>query len=169
METKELDNLNKDELFNELKGKCKSIVKRDLFGFIIWILVFVLLIFTWQRLDDPKEIFFFIFWLFVFCFEGWSLLFDLRFLKIVDNLDTPNRLLHWFEKRHRYNFILWLVAIILIFASFLVESSFNLGAVVGVVIGIGIIAYLFYSSDGPWWYRKEKDIIERLRELGEYK
>lgn len=57
METKELDNLNRDELFNELKGKCKSVVKRNLYSFIAWILVILLLIFTWQTPDDPKKIF----------------------------------------------------------------------------------------------------------------
>ena len=169
METKELDNLNRDELFKELKGKCKSVVKRNLYSFIAWILVILLLIFTWQTPDDSKKIFYFIFWPVLFCFVGWSLLFDLRFLKIVDNLDTPDRLLHWFEKRHRYNYILWLVAGILISVSYLVESGFNFGATVGVVLGIGIIAFLFYSTDGPWWYRKEKDIIERLREFVEKK
>ena len=170
METKESDNLNRDQLLEELKAKCKSIVKRDLLlGIIVWIIVILLLIFTWQRLDNPKNIFYIIFWIIIVCFGGWLLLFDFRFLKKVDNLDTPNRLLYWFEKKHRYNFIGWLVSMVFILGGYILEAGFDFGAIVGVVLAIGIIASLFYYGDGPWWYRKDNDIIEQLRELGEKK
>ena len=56
METNTLNNENRNELFEELKGKCKSIVKRDLYGVIVLILVIPLLFFTLQKLSDPKTI-----------------------------------------------------------------------------------------------------------------
>lgn len=167
METKELESLNRDELFEELKGKCKSIVKRDLYSVIICILIIPILFFTAQKLGDPKNIIYLMFWITIFCYGGWSLLSDYRSLKNLDSLDTPERLLHWFEKVHRYRMITWFVGGIFLFVIFVVESGFNIWAIVGVALGIGIMALLFYYSDGPWWYRKDMDIIEQLRELVE--
>ena len=167
METNTLDNQTRNELFEELKGKCKSIVKRDLYGSIVLILVIPLLFFTLQKLGEPKNIIYFILWIAIFCFGGWSLLYDYRSLKNIDSLDTPERLLHWFEKVHRYRMITWFVGGICIFGIMLVGAGFNIGAIMGVALAIGIIALLFYYSDGPWWYRKDMDIIEQLRELVE--
>ena len=99
---------------------------------------------------------------------GWLLLFDILFLKKADNLDTPD-LLNLFEKKHRYNIIGWLVSLIFVMGGFIFASDFNIGAFVGVAIGIVIIVLLFFNDGGPWWYRKEKDIIEQLRELVEKK
>lgn len=48
METNTLNNENRRELFEELKGKCKSMLKRDLYGFIVLILVIPLMFFTGQ-------------------------------------------------------------------------------------------------------------------------
>ena len=150
METNTLNNENRRELFEELKGKCKSIVKRDLYGVIVLILVIPLLFFTGQKLGDPKNIIYFILWIAIFCFWGWSLLYDYRSLKNFDSLDTPERLLHWFEKVHRYRMITWFVGGICIFGIMLVGAGFNIGAIMGVALAIGIIALLFYYSDGPW-------------------
>ena len=169
METNTLNNENRNELFEELKGKCKSIVKRDLYGSIVLILVIPLLFFTLQKLGDPKNIFYFIYWITIFCFGVWSLLFDYRSLKNLDSLDTPERLLHWFEKKHRYNMIFWIVGCVCIFGIMLVGAGFDIWAIIGMALGIGIVVLCFYSSGGPWWYRKDMDIIEQLRELVEKK
>ena len=169
METQELENLNRKELFEELKDKCKSIVKRDLYGVIVLILVIPLLFFTLQKLGDPKNIIYFMLWITIFCFGGWSLLYDYRSLKNFDSLDTPERLLHWFEKVHRYRMITWFVGGIFLFVIFIVDAWFNIWAIMGVALAVGIMALLFYYSDGPWWYRKDMDIIEQLRELVEKK
>ncbi len=167
METNTLNNQTRNELFEELKGKCKSIVKRDLYESIILILFIPLLFFTAQKLGDPKNIIYFMLWITIFCYGVWLLLFDYRSLKNLGSLDTPERLLHWFEKVHRYRMITWFVGGICIFGIMLVGAGFNIGAIMGVALAIGIIALLFYYSDGPWWYRKDMDIIEQLRELVE--
>ena len=101
----------------------------------------------------------------IFCFGGWLLLFNYRSFKNIDSLDTPERLLHWFEKKHRYNMILWIVGSIFLFAILLVHSGFNIWTIVGVALAIGIIALAYYSGEGPLSYRKDRDIIEQLREL----
>ncbi len=165
METNTLNNENRRELFEELKGKCKSMLKRDLYESIILILFIPLLFFTAQKLDDPKNIIYFMLWITIFCFGGWLLLFNYRSFKNIDSLDTPERLLHWFEKKHRYNMILWIVGSIFLFAILLVHSGFNIWTIVGVALAIGIIALAYYSGEGPLSYRKDRDIIEQLREL----
>ena len=166
MNPSEIDNQNRDELFNELKDKCKSIVKFDLYGWLICcIVVIVLLFFTAQRLGDSKDIICFVSWIAVVCFGGCLLLFNFQSLKKIDSLDTPDRLLHWFEKIHRYRMIAWLVSGIFLFVIFLLESGSHFGAIVGIGLAIGIIVLFFYYGNGPWWYRKDKDIIEQLREL----
>lgn len=169
METNTLNNENRKELFEELKGKCKSMLKRDLYGFIVLILFIPLLFLTGQKLGEPKNIIYFILWIAIFCFGGWSLLYDYRSLKNIDSLDTPERLLHWFEKVHRYRMIFWIVGCVCIFGIMLVGAGFDIWAIMGVALAIGIMALLFYSSGGPWWYRKDMDIIEQLRELVEKK
>ncbi len=167
METNTLDNQTRNELFEQVKGKCKSMLKRDLYESIILILVIPLLFFTAQKLGDPKNIIYFMLWITIFCFGGWLLLYDYRSLKNFDSLDTPERLLHWFEKVHRYRMITWFVGGIFLFVIFIVDSWFNIWAIMGVALAIGIIALGYYSGDGPWWYRKDMDIIEQLRELVE--
>ena len=169
METKELDNQNRVELLENLKDKCKSIVKRDLYiGLIVWFFVILLMIFYWPKPDSPKNVFYSIFFIVMAVLGGWLLLFDILFLKKADNLDTPD-LLNLFEKKHRYNIIGWLVSLIFVMGGFIFASDFNIGAFVGVGIGIVIIVLLFFNDGGPWWYRKEKDIIEQLQELAEKK
>ncbi len=167
METNTLNNETRNELFEQVKGKCKSMLKRDLCESIILILVIPLLFFTAQKLGDPKNIIYFMLWITIFCFGGWLLLYDYRSLKNIDSLDTPERLLHWFEKVHRYRMITWFVGGIFLFVIFIVDSWFNIWAIMGVALAIGIIALGYYYSDGPWWYRKDMDIIEQLRELVE--
>ena len=116
VETKKTDNLNRDELFRVFKDKCKSILRCDLYGnIVVLILVILLLIFTWQRLENPKDISDFMFWIAFVIWWGWLLLFDFRFLKKVDSFDTPDRLLYCFEKKHRNRMIAWLLACIFSF------------------------------------------------------
>ena len=168
METNELENLKRNKLFEDLKGKCKSCVKRDLYGLLLCWPLIILLFFATLRQDNPKSILFFICWIVIFCLGGWLTFFIFRFFKKVDNLDTPDRLLYWFEKRHRYNLIAWLVSCIGIIGAYLI----NFGSIIWVILGAAIfivIIVLIYYSGGPLWYHKEKDIIEQLRELVEKK
>ena len=167
METKELDVLNRGELFEELREKCKSFVEHEFYGWIICIcgILLILLFFSELLTDYHNNMLDSIIWIVFLCMGGLFILLDFRFLKKFDNLDTPDRLLYWFEKRHRYNFIVWLVSCILITCIFLIKPSLDLWAYVCVAIGIVIVVILFFYCGGPLWYRKEKEIIEQLREL----
>lgn len=105
----------------------------------------------------------------VVCLGGWSTLLDFQFLKKVDNLDIPDQLLYWFEKKHRYNLISWIVSYLLFIGIILVNPGSDFWTYLGVAIGIVIVVIIFYNCGGTWWYRKEKEIIEQLRELVEKK
>lgn len=63
--------------------------------------------------------------------------------------------------------ITWFVGGIFLFVIFIVDSWFNIWAIMGVALAIGIIALGYYSGEGPVCYRKDMDIIEQLRELVE--
>ncbi len=93
------------------------------------------------------------------------MLFDYRFLKIFDNLDTPERLLYWFEKKHRYGVIGCLVVGASYIGTILAEPGMDLLDYLAVAIGFIISILLFFYCGFPSWYSKEKDIIEQLREL----
>lgn len=170
MDAKELDNLNRDELFKELKGNCKSIVKRDLYiNIFVCILGIPLLFFTAQRLilDETVSIAYYIFWIVIVCLGCGLLLFDFQSLKKVDKLDTPDRLLYWFEKKFRpdLRYIFWLVLCLFIARRSSPSSHVSVFEnYLVVVIGFVIMALIFYRG-APWVNRKEKVIIERLREL----
>lgn len=169
METKELDNLSRTELFEVLKGKCKSIAKRDFYCWLICCCILVIpFFFTKIRLDCPKNIFLFSFLIVIVCLGGWLTLFSYRFLKKSDNFDSPNQLLSWFKKKHRFSMILWVVSCIGLIGTYFSAYGLNFEAYLGAGIVIVIIALVFYTG-GPLWYLKEQHIIERLQELIEKK
>lgn len=69
METNELDNQNRGEVLESLKDKCKSIVKLNLYlGLLVWILVVLCLIFGGIKLDNPKNVYYSIFFIAVAVF-----------------------------------------------------------------------------------------------------
>lgn len=164
METNELGNLKSNELFDELKGKCKSIVKRAFYSWLVVCVIAIPLFFTELRLDSPKKIFLFLFLIVIVCLGVWFTLFNFRFLKKFDNLDTPDRLLSWFEKKHRYNMIIWLVSCLGLIVTYFAAYGLNFEAYLGAAIIIVIIAIFFYKG-GPLWYLQEQHILEQLREL----
>lgn len=165
METEEFNNLNRDKLFEELRGKCKKLAKRDFYGWLIGCCILVIpFFFISPRLDSPKNIFFFTFLIVIICLGSWFALFNFRFLKKFDTLDTPDRLLTWLEKKHRYNLILWLVACICLIGSYFASCDFSIGTYLGAAVLIVFIVIIFCGG-GPLWYLKEKLIIEQLQEL----
>ena len=174
METKELDNLKRDDFLRMLKDKLKREINSNIF-FII--LVILILFFSVQRLlDNPKNSFDFIIvllWGWFLLYKGWFTLFNYRFLKKVDNLDTPDRLLRWLEKSYRYKMIGGIVSciILLLFGIFLFKTGLDFWGYVGAIgiVIIAIVSIVSYFRGGSGWYRKEKDMIEQLRELIEKK
>lgn len=164
METKESDSQLSVELFEGLKGKCKSSVKRDLYIWLACCIILIPLFFTGIKLDDYKGIKFFIFLIVILCMGGWFSLFNIRLLKQFDNFDTPERLLYCFEKRHRFDLILWLVSCIGIIGIYFLTYGLSFWSYLSAAIFIVVFAFIYYSG-GPLMYRKDSDIIEQLHEL----
>lgn len=174
METKESDNLNRDNFLKMLKVKLKREINGDIF---FMILVIPYLFLSVNRLVDSKDSFDFInvcLWGWLLLYRGWFTLFNYRFLKKVDNLDTPDRLLYWLEKRHRYLKIgggLIPCILLLLFAIFLVKTGSDIWSYVGAIgmVIVAIVLMVYYLGGCSGWYRQEKDMIEQLRELVEKK
>ena len=172
METKDLDNLSGDELFEELKKKCKSNAKRDIYGgLLVLFLILILFFLKGEILDETKSILFLIIWIILGCLSGCAVLYNYLLLKKIDNLDTPEQLLYHFEKKHRYNIIFWAVAWILLISDIIVRGfdswALTLSILTIWIVATVVILFCFYNNLG--WYGKEKEILEQLRELVEKK
>jgi Ca2+/Na+ antiporter len=167
METNDLDNLSRDESFEELKGKCKSNAKRDFYGGLMFLIVVILyLLFpNWARLDETKSILFLIIWILLCCLSVWAVLYSYLLLRRIDSLDTPDQLLYRFEKKRRYNLLFFIAAWILLLCTDIVIPGFTYeGLIRWIVIGV-ILLFCFFTNLG--WYSKEKEILEELKDLVE--
>lgn len=172
METKESDNLNKAELFEVLKDKCKSIVKSEFYcGLIGLILVILTLLFrTGKRPDDPEFIVelmpWIVPWIVVVCLTGWVVLNSYLMLKRIDNLDTPDQLLRRFKKTCRYNTLFlsdaWIIMII-----FCAMTGVDYWSLAFWIVFTVVIIFGYYKNLGL--FGTDKEMIKQLQELVEKK
>lgn len=169
METEALDNLSRGERFEMLKKMCRS--RTIMYITIIAMAAVLVLILVFQMYSGPKpfdtkDMISFVIWLVIGCIAGWLGLYNYRFKKKIDDLETPEQLLSWFRKNSLIEKIAgssgWLLVII--------ESvvRVNLFSIIEAVAAFVIILFFTIKSYGPW-YRKEKEIIEQLQELVEKK
>ena len=168
METKELDNLSRTELFEVLKGKCKSNAKRDFYGGLMFLSLAILyLLFpNWEGLDESNPMIYFIFWIGFGCSSVWEAIYNYRLLKKIDNIDTPDELLYRIEKKHRYNIILFIAVWILLFI-YTAMTGFNYVFLAFWIVATLVILFCFFKNLG--WYGTDKEMIKQLRELVEKK
>ena len=164
METKEMDNLSQTELFEELKGKCKSNAKRDFYGGLLLFIVAILyLLFPIrERPDETISMIYYIIWIVIGCASVWDALYNYRLLKKIDNLDTPDELLYHFEKKYRYNNIIFIAVWILLFIYIAMTGFVYVELAIWIVATV-VILFCFYKNHG--WFGKEKEIIKQLQEL----
>ncbi len=172
METKEFDDLSRDELFEELKDKCKSRAKRYFYGIsIIFILIIVLLLILLPKPDvhHIEDCLPFIFWTLICCLAIWSALSYYLFYKRVESIDSPERLLNDFNKTTRKDMILGIIGWIALIANaliiaFIKQDMSSWSSTLGIVFA-GFIVFLMYKSGYNRPYRKDEEIREQLREL----
>ena len=93
MKSEELDNLNRDELFQLLKGKCKSNAWK---GVCCGLIIIIMMIMLWAKHDDITDMSSFIFSIIIACLAGWWIVFNFWFQNKIGNLDTPDRLLYYY-------------------------------------------------------------------------
>ena len=99
METNTLDNQSRSERFERIKAECRSQAKRRLRLYAVFTLTFIaFLIIAVVVLNRVHVIPTCMLLFFVISFV-WSAVINYRFLQRLDNLETPEELLHCFEKR----------------------------------------------------------------------
>ena len=172
MESKESDNRNREELFEMLKGKCKSRAKRTICLWLIFLIIAIAIFFFFGQRIDVKEISFMP-WAVIGIGVGWFILYAYRFLKRLDDIDTPERLLREFDKNSRNTrlggIVMWIVLTCTCFIIALVKSDvYSWTSAIGIAFS-GLIVYLMDKSnlDGQVRRAKERDeeFREQLREL----
>lgn len=175
MGTEKLDNLSKNELFEEIKGKCKKRSRYNFYGGLIaLILVIVALIYFVLNFSDVKDMAafsIFIAWAFL---AGWLVLYNYRFLNNIDAIDAPDQLMHLCQKKLRKDKIFTIIntAIMLAFLLYQFSDRFVrvdieyviIMSVIWMVL-FALLVVVFINTD--YAYRKDKEVIEELEELVE--
>ena len=173
METKELDNLNRDELFEKIKRKCISRARVDFFGgiiiLIILIALFIYLISRGTILFDDANFFSSIFAITLVCMAGWLVLYSYWYKKKIEKIDKPSELLHYFGKKSR---IFTIFCLVLCFAVFGVKfvNYFRTTTIgfehVLLAIAFVVLVYLIYVTNKPGSVRaRDMEIIKQLQDL----
>lgn len=103
----EFYNLSKDECFVRIKAECRSQAKQRLRFDVILALftIAIIIVFAWKWLDHGRNVRILPFFQFsVLCLAAvWAAVSNYRCLQWVDNLNTPEHLLHWYEKTMNNN------------------------------------------------------------------
>ena len=169
MEQIELDNLNKEELFETLKGSCKARVDLHYYiGILLLCLVCVAILFMLgQYRLYGLEIIPFVEFLAIGCIMGLLVANNYRFRKRADSLNTPEQLLHTYEKTVQNNNNCWFALMILIICRFIISTDFN-GRYAWLRLAILIIllaagVYLYFKKELV--SQRDKEILRELREL----
>ena len=173
METTELGNLNRGELFEELKDKCKSRSQLSFYcGLLLLFLIVVAIIYTGLRgvfsLNDIDGIISFLLIVLLGCAVGWSVLYNYRFIKKTDIIDTPEQLLYCYEKKTKNDKVFFIaLGLVLIGNMFSYihlygENTNYLRLGFWIVFFVSI--FLIYYRNG-FMRRKDKDILELLWKL----
>ena len=172
-ELKELDNLNRDQRFGTLKSICKARVDWHLCIEVVLLALVLVAIFSsigglkLYGLDIPSLIVF----IAVSCMLVLGVLSNYRFRKKSDSLNTPDQLLHMYEKTVQNNRKCWFAIIVLLISKTIIDTNFNgfyfwlLSAILLVLVVVYVNLYL----KNDLLSQREKDIIMALQELAEEK
>lgn len=176
MEQGELDNLNKVEMIEEIKGRCKSRLKSDLYhGMFVLPILIALCLLVLVQIPHPYsigaylEVCVYVFWA---CVGVWSILFTYRLYKRITVLDTPEGLLFWYEKRMRNDRVfrfLVLAGMLVCMLGGLLNAGCDLGLLITLImlsVVMLVVGYYFIfiqSTDNV----KDKEIVEDLKDLAD--
>ena len=167
METKELDDLNREELFEMLKGKYKSGVKRSMYmGLIFLIIAIACLIFLGQRIDF-KDISLLL-WVVIGCDCVWLILYQYRSQKIIDSIVTPERLLHEFDKNNRITkisrIVMWVALVVTCFIIAIFKGDMGSWALAIAFALSGLMVYITDCGNIGGQTRRAREREEEFRE-----
>lgn len=175
MKHEELDNLSKEELFEQIKGKCRLRNKINLYvgGFC---LLFIIVASVWFALTkypyEVRDIVFLIENAVFACLLVWLILYSYRYNKIFDSLDTPDELLYWYEKRIRKGRIFAIVFFIVFYAAIILREyigeSLNSDSLIRLVVLLAALVILIpILVSGGVVLGRDMKTIEQLRKLVE--
>ncbi len=176
MKPDEIANLNKEELFLQIKEKCKSRSRTNFYGGIIF-LVAIIAIMAYAGLTsyplDVNDIIFLVLNALLACMGVWLVLYSYRFSKKIDSLETPDQLLYNFEKHIRNGRIISVVCGLALIISQICYVYLGNGGNIDygrfftlIVLAVAFILLFNYLHMSSGTVRgKDKEIIERLHEL----
>ena len=166
--------LSREECILRIKDECRSQAKkRMLFGaiFLLWMAI---LIFLWIKLEQVRILY--VCQLSVFCIAAaWIAVNNFRLLHRVNSLDTPEQLLHLYEKTMNNNRRAYYLAMLGLIGNLVdpyafIRSDWEWGWIlVDLTILVATLAFLIYSYfKGDYLKYKtdrDEDIIMRLHDL----
>ena len=173
METKELDNLSRDELCEKIKRKCISRSRVYYYGGIIILIIliasFIYLICRGTILFDDANFSSSIFDIILVCMAGWLVLNSYWYKKKIEKIDKPSELLHFFERKSRIDIYFCLALWFALFGVKCVKlfKTTTIGfEQVLLAIALVALAYLIYVTNKPGSVRaRDMEIIKQLQDL----
>ena len=157
------------ELFKEIKETCKSKARTDFFWHLLALLFLIATIIFFHDSHEVNDIIFFICSIVFLGITIWLTLFSYRFYKRIDNLDNPEQLLQYYEKKNRnlkiFFLVFWLLLIGEKFARDVTEIKIGYEYVLLGIVAVAAIYLMFVLSRDDKLSRKDLEIIEQLREL----
>ena len=114
------------------------------------------------------------------CAMGWLVYDNYRFLRLVDDLNTPEQLLYWYKKKNKSDRLLYFVSMVTLICG-QIDTAVYYGRddisflVISLIVGIPVIVFIMIywywglKNDTFKYYRRDVEIIERLQELAEKK
>ncbi len=173
MKYEESDNLTKEELFEQIKGKCKSRANRNFYFGLFWLLLIIVLL-VWKAITnypyEVKDTLFLIENAVIACLVGWLVLYSYRYKKIFDRLDTPDELLYWYEKKIRKGRIFVIVFFIVFYAAIILREyigeSLNSDSLIRLIVLLAVLVILVpILVSGGVVLGRDMKTIEQLRQL----
>ena len=168
----EFYNLGKRECFERLIDECRSQAKRRLCYSLICVLLFIILLIctkAWNYREFDITDYIYTSERLVFSFvAGWIALNYLRLLKRVDSIDTPEQLLHCYEKTIKNSYTIGFLALLACVFDPYAMINGKLWMWMNVTISVAIIAiliYCYFNDMLVYKTRRDEEIIDRLQDL----
>lgn len=173
MKHEELDNLSNEELFEQIKGRCKSRTKKDFYIGLFWLLLIIVLLVCRAITKYPYEVkdsIFLIEHAVIACLVGWLVLYSYRFKKMFECLDTPEQLLYWYDKRIRKGRIFTIVFFIVFYAAIILREyigeNLNSDSLIRLLVLLAVLVILVpILVSGGVVLGRDMKTIEQLRQL----
>lgn len=169
MKLDEFYKLSKDESFERIKEESRSKAKRMVCYSLMAMFFIVALaigIELWGYENDVISIYLTVFYSFI---AGWVGVNNFRLLRKVGSLDTPEHLLHQYEKTIRNDRNAYYLGILVgVFDPYLYVPGDKAWNVTWLVIMVAVVVFLIYSFYNECWEYKtcrDEEIIDRLEDL----